>query len=73
VTADFDKQVYRTDDDVHFTFKLKNVGETPAVGLQVAQWMTDPTDLMIPFLDGWGKLRLPPGSRPSRGRPSSCR
>jgi len=58
VSLEFDKDAYQTNEDVHFTFKLKNIGESRAVGLQVAQFMGDPTDLT---LVDWGPLRAKPG------------
>ncbi|MFD9959126.1 SdrD B-like domain-containing protein [Amycolatopsis sp. NPDC058986] len=57
----FAQTSYRTDEDVRFIFKLKNIGETPAVGLQVSQNILDPTDLVVPYDPGWGPLKGKPG------------
>lgn len=64
VSLVFDKPSYKTNEDVHFTFKIKNIGETRAVGLQMAQFITDPTDLVI---SDWGPLTGKPGVNLERG------
>ncbi|MEV5714308.1 hypothetical protein AB0L41_10435 [Amycolatopsis mediterranei] len=57
-----DKEVYQSDEDVHFTFTLTNTGTVPAKGLQLAQSLSKPTDLVILFDDGgWGALVRKPG------------
>lgn len=60
VSVAFDKPSYGTDEDVTFTFKLKNVGETRAAGLTIFQIISKPTDLDVPY-DGWGALKAKPG------------
>ncbi|OKJ93886.1 hypothetical protein AMK34_27100 [Amycolatopsis sp. CB00013] len=52
----FDKSEFRTDENVTFTFKIKNTGTVPAVGLKVFQFISDPSDLSVPFDPGWGEL-----------------
>jgi len=52
----FEKGEYRTDEDVRFTFKIKNVGTTDAIGLWVSQSFSEPTDLTVPYEPGWGPL-----------------
>lgn len=65
VSLIFEKPSFQTDEDVRFTFKVKNIGSARVVGLQVAHHITGPTDLNIPpgpapKWPGWGQL----GSRP---------
>ncbi|MFC5686506.1 hypothetical protein [Amycolatopsis mediterranei] len=56
------KEVYQSDEDVHFTFTLTNTGTVPAKGLQIAQSLSKPTDLVVLFDDGgWGPLVRKPG------------
>ncbi|MDX3188485.1 hypothetical protein PV458_08785 [Streptomyces sp. MN03-5084-2B] len=68
VTAALSKGEYESDEDIPFTFTLKNTGTVPAKGLHLAQGMSKPTDLLVFFDDnGWGQLvqqsgiDLPPG------------
>ncbi len=56
ISVALDQDSYRTDQDVHATFELTNIGETRAVGLSVSQDMIDPTDLAVPYDPGWGPL-----------------
>jgi hypothetical protein len=57
-----EKKVYQSDEDVHFSFKLTNTGTVPAHGLQIAQSLSKPTDLLVLFDDGgWGQLVRSPG------------
>ncbi len=61
----FDKPRYRTDEDVRFTFKVKNIVSAPLVGLRVVHDFMGPTDVSVPpgpapQWPGWGQL----GSRP---------
>ncbi|MFE0027851.1 SdrD B-like domain-containing protein [Amycolatopsis sp. NPDC059021] len=60
-TVTFGQGSYRTDEDVRFTLKLKNIGETRAVGLTVFQNILEPTDLVVPYDPGWGPLKGKPG------------
>jgi hypothetical protein len=65
VSLIFEKPSFQTDEDVRFTFKVKNIGSARVAGLQVAHHITGPTDLNIPpgpapKWPGWGQL----GSRP---------
>ncbi|WP_410639629.1 hypothetical protein [Amycolatopsis sp. lyj-346] len=62
VSAVLGKTAYASDEDVHATFELTNIGPTRAVGLSVAQDITAPTDLVVPYDPGWGPLR--PSSEP---------
>lgn len=57
----FEKSSYRIDEDVRFTFKVKNVGETRVDGLQLHYFFSDPGALSIPYEPGWGKLGRSPG------------
>ncbi|WP_244199970.1 CARDB domain-containing protein [Amycolatopsis thailandensis] len=52
----FDKSEFRTDENVTFTFKVKNTGTTAANGLKVFQFISDPSDLSVSFDPGWGEL-----------------
>ncbi|SFW46576.1 hypothetical protein [Amycolatopsis australiensis] len=62
VSASLDKDTYQTDEDVHFTFTVKNIGSTTAKGLLVSQDIGEPTDLVVPWdVGGWGPLRNDPG------------
>ncbi|MFI6301416.1 SdrD B-like domain-containing protein [Amycolatopsis thailandensis] len=54
----FDKPSYRTDEDVRFTFKIKNVGTVDSTGIWVSQSFSEPTDLVVPYEPGWGPLVL---------------
>jgi len=57
-----DKDMYQSDEDVHFSFKLTNTGTVPANGLQIAQSTDKPTDLLVYYDDsGWGPLVRHPG------------
>ncbi|HEY3464005.1 MAG TPA: SpaA isopeptide-forming pilin-related protein [Amycolatopsis sp.] len=56
ISAVFDKETYQTDEDVHFTFKVTNVGSATAKGLWVSQRFDQPTDLNVPYEPGWGPL-----------------
>ncbi|MFK0243599.1 hypothetical protein ACIQUM_02805 [Amycolatopsis azurea] len=53
VSVDFEKGKYRTDEDVRFTLKVKNVSEVHAVDVKAAASLTDPTDLSVL---SWGEL-----------------
>ncbi|WP_233621672.1 SdrD B-like domain-containing protein [Amycolatopsis sp. WAC 04182] len=52
----FDKSEFRTDENVTFTFKVKNTGTARAVGLKVVPFISDPSDLSVPSDPGWGEL-----------------
>jgi hypothetical protein len=52
---------YPTDEDVHFTIKITNTRSVPVEGLQIAQFFSNPDDLVVPFIDGWGPLGKKPG------------
>ncbi|SFG80095.1 SdrD B-like domain-containing protein [Amycolatopsis regifaucium] len=52
----FEKPEYRTDEDVRFTFKIKNVGNVDAFGVWVSPSFAEPTDLEIPYEPGWREL-----------------
>jgi uncharacterized repeat protein (TIGR01451 family) len=60
VSLVFDKPSYRTGDLVRFTFRIRNVGTIPAVGVQIFQHIIDPDHLNVIYDPGWGPL----GSRP---------
>ncbi|MCR6485272.1 hypothetical protein M8542_20800 [Amycolatopsis sp. OK19-0408] len=60
ISVALDKETYQTDDEIHFTFKVTNVGSTTAKGLWVSP-SYDPTDLYVPYEPGWGPLT---GSNP---------
>ncbi|MDT7801692.1 MAG: hypothetical protein QOI78_5125 [Actinomycetota bacterium] len=60
VSIAFEKDAYGTDEDVRFTVKLTNTGETTATGLTVYQMMIDTTDLAVLY-GGWGPLQNQPG------------
>jgi hypothetical protein len=60
VSFDF-KPSYPTNEDVHFSIKITNTRSVPVAGLQVAHFFTNPDDLVVPFLDGWGPLSGKPG------------
>ncbi|KFU82981.1 hypothetical protein BB31_00400 [Amycolatopsis lurida NRRL 2430] len=57
----FEKPSYKVGEDVRFTFKIKNVGGTRAVGLQVNQFFSEPGSLSIPYEPGWGAWGRAPG------------
>ncbi|AIG80086.1 Hypothetical protein AJAP_36420 [Amycolatopsis japonica] len=59
----FEKTSYRTDEDVRFTFKIKNVGATRATGLWVSQSFSEPTDLVVPLESGWGPFTVGKGGK----------
>ncbi|MEV6645246.1 hypothetical protein [Amycolatopsis sp. NPDC051371] len=56
ISVALDKETYQTNEDVHFTFKVTNIGSAIAKGLWVAPSF-DPTDLYVPYEPGWGPLR----------------
>ncbi|WP_233629558.1 SdrD B-like domain-containing protein [Amycolatopsis sp. WAC 04197] len=62
----FEKQEYRTDENVRFTLKIKNISEIPAVDVKVSQSITDPADLSVSSWGdlGWGKegVDIAPGA-----------
>jgi len=58
VSLAFDKTSYDTNEDVHFKFKVKNIGGTRAEGLWVGQTHTDPANLRI---NDWGPLQVNKG------------
>ncbi len=60
VSFDF-KPSYPTNEDVHFSIKITNTRSVPVAGLQVAHFFTNPDDLEVPFIDGWGPLGQKPG------------
>ncbi|MET8846112.1 hypothetical protein [Amycolatopsis sp. NPDC004625] len=60
VSLVFDKDSYRTDEDIHFTVKLTNTGETTAAGLTMYQMVIDSTDVQVLY-GGWGQLQNKPG------------
>lgn len=60
VSLVFDKDSYRTDEDIHFTVKLTNTGETTAAGLTMYQLVIDSTDVQVRY-GGWGQLQNKPG------------
>lgn len=57
----FEKSSYRTDEDVRFTFKVKNVTETRLTGLQLHYFFSEPGALSIPYEPGWRELGRSPG------------
>ncbi|MGW5716594.1 hypothetical protein ACWEVP_10570 [Amycolatopsis sp. NPDC003865] len=56
ISVALDKDTYRTDEDIRFTFKVTNTGSTTAKGLWVSQHIIEPTDLVVPYDPGWGPL-----------------
>ncbi|RSM67225.1 hypothetical protein DMH03_00635 [Amycolatopsis sp. WAC 01376] len=60
-TVAFEKASYKTDEEVRFTFKVKNTGKTRAAGLRVNQFFSEPGALSIPYEPGWGALGRAPG------------
>ncbi|MFC5093334.1 hypothetical protein [Amycolatopsis plumensis] len=59
-TAELDKDLYQSDEDVPFTFTLTNTGSVPAKGLRVGQDIGKPAALVVYADDnGWGKLSWP--------------
>ncbi|MEV4057730.1 hypothetical protein AB0J55_41545 [Amycolatopsis sp. NPDC049688] len=50
------KDDYASDEEVHFTFKLKNTGGVTATGVWVSQHIDQPTDLQVAYDPGWGDL-----------------
>lgn len=57
----FEKSSYRTDEDVRFTFKVKNVSGTRVTGLQLNYFFGEPGALSIPYEPGWRELGRSPG------------
>ncbi|MBE8524162.1 hypothetical protein ILP97_42935 [Amycolatopsis sp. H6(2020)] len=66
VSIGLDKDAYASNDDVHFTIKLTNIGDVTAEGVNAYQFTDKPTDLAVPY-GAWGDLstgrgiRLEPG------------
>ncbi|WP_244211132.1 SdrD B-like domain-containing protein [Amycolatopsis kentuckyensis] len=60
VSLVFDKDSYRTDEDIRFTVKLTNTGATTAAGLTMYQMVVDSTDVQVLY-GGWGQLQDKPG------------
>jgi hypothetical protein len=50
------KGEYASNEDVHFTFKLKNTGGVTAEGVWVSQFIEQATDLQVAYEAGWGDL-----------------
>ncbi|MEU4522678.1 hypothetical protein AB0F52_28685 [Amycolatopsis sp. NPDC024027] len=50
------KDEYASNEDVRFTFRLKNTGGVTATGVWVSQHIDQPTDLQVAYEPGWGDL-----------------